>query len=165
MGLAKLEQRFRGVTFLDFSLYLRPVGTPKRSDTQPHCFVERAHGSVGRLKHPVDYQGLEADHIQSLRTTKLDHGHGTVDLAIGELKQPTFTVWEGVFEMVALEMSESKVSERLSIRMIEVGAHIDAGGSVRTRVQVDGRPTHEDSVGFDCEIGGPGEPDTPPDHI
>jgi hypothetical protein len=110
-SLAELEQRFRRVTFLDFSLYLWPVGTSKRSDTQPHRFVERARGSVGRLKDPVDYQGLQADHIQNLRIAKIDHGHGTVDLAIGELKQPTFTVWEGVFEMVALEMSESKVSE------------------------------------------------------
>jgi hypothetical protein len=67
--------------------------------------------------------------------------------------------------MVSLEMSETKVGERLSIRTIEVGAHVNVGRSVRTCMQVDGCPTHEDSVGFDREIGGPGEPETPPDLI
>lgn len=163
--LADLQQSFRGVTFLDLSLHLRPVRPPKCCDAQPHGFVEGAGCSVCCLEHTVDYQGFEANHVQGLSRTELNHGHGTIDLAIRKFEQPAFPVREGVLEMVSLEMSKTKVGERLSIRTVEVGAHVDVGGSVRTCMQVDGRPTHKDSIGFDCEIGGSGEPETPPDLV
>lgn len=42
IGLAELEEGFRGVTLLDLTVHTWPIGTPKRRDTQPHGFVERA---------------------------------------------------------------------------------------------------------------------------
>ncbi len=111
IGFSELQQTFSRVTLLDVSLHRWPVCTPKYRDIQPHSIVEGARCTVGCLEHTLDYQRLEADHVQSLRITKFNHRHRTVDLTIRKLEKPTFTIGKGVVEMVSLEMSETKVGE------------------------------------------------------